>query len=89
MISFSIIEVDGSKQAHDPLGSLYTLVFTGRVMFPQGEGSAVIHCQKKEKRLLHEDATFPCRCLWDGEFMGRKQAQDHPGSLHTIISPVE
>ena len=55
VISFSIIEVDGGKQAHDPLGSLYTVVFAGRIKFPQGEGSTVIH--RKKNDLLYKDAT--------------------------------
>ena len=44
MISFSIIGVDGG-----------TVVFAGRVKFPQGEGSAVIH--RKKNDLLYKDAT--------------------------------
>ena len=28
----------------------------------------MIHCQKKEKRLLHEDATSLCHSLWQSDF---------------------
>ena len=70
--------------------------FIGGVKFPQGEGSAVIH--RKKNDLLHKDATYMYVCvtyrLRKGEFTrntktGRKQAQDPPGSLHTIVSSVE
>ena len=63
--------------------------------FPQGEGSAVVH--RKKNDLLHKDTIYidmPVSPTDSGKNShvvetGRKQAQDPPGSLHTIVSSVE
>ena len=68
--------------------------FIGGVKFPKGEGSAVIHHSKND--LLHKNATYVHMSVSASgkvnSFVignGRKQAQDPPGSLHTIVSSVE
>ena len=86
----------GRKQAQDPPGSLHTRSFViGGVKFPKGEGSAVIH--RKKNDLLHKDTTYIYMSVSPTDSgknshvngAGRKQAQDPPGSLHTIVSSVE
>ena len=63
-------------------------------MFPQGEGSAVIH-RKKNDLIYQFHCTYLSHSIWQGEFLcSSKQvvnrlAHDSPWSLHTVVSPVE
>ena len=61
--------------------------FVGGVKFPPGEGSAVIH--RKKNDLLHKYTPTDSGKNSHVVGTGRKQAQNPPGSLHTIVSSVE
>ena len=60
--------------------------FIGGVKFPQGEGSAVIHCKKNN--LLYKDATCLCHSLWQGEFIWNRAVDmlKIPQGLSTLFS---
>ena len=95
--SLVIRNLTGRKQAQDPPGSLHTIVSSVEWSSLKGRGPRWFTVRKMTcfKRMPHTCMSVSptdserVNSLVIRNLTGRKQAQDPPGSLHTIVSSVE